>query len=337
MNSGQPVVKVPADVDLADRLAFGLTGKQLLILASAATLGYGVYRLFNLLLPVPVALAATGIVLAAGLTLALVRRDGLHGDQLALAVARHLLARKQRVLAPDGLPTPLPGSPPGTRLAPLDLPVTRILQTGLVELADETFCLLLTAQGASFQLRPPEEQTAFVAAFARFLNGLHQPVQILIRSEQISLEQHAQQIDRQSSGLEAALRTPAAEHAHFLRSLVSADGRPLRRRQIVLVLRTALREAELAEVALSRAADQAAEILAGAEVQLRTLDGEQAAALLARALDPPGPVTGSHLEGVIHATTPAAQPKTGRAGAVARRRAARPASTGAAHRPRPGR
>jgi len=326
-------VRVPADVDLEDRLAFGLTGKQLLILAAAAVCGYGAYLLLHLMLPAPVAVAATALIAAGGMTLAFVRHDGLAGDQLALAVARHLLAPKHRILAPDGLPQPLPGSPPGTRVAPLDLPVARILRSGLVELTDGTYCLLLTAQGASFALRPPGEQAAFVAAFSRFLNGLHQPVQILIRSEQITLEPHAQHLEDASNGLTGGLRSAAADHAHYLRTLASPDGRALRRRQIVLVLRTRHPEPELAEVALTRTADQAAELLAAAEVQLQPLNGEQAAALLTRALDPPGPVSGSHLEGVIHAApqpTPTQQPDH-------RRGPSRPACPRAAHRPRPGR
>ena len=337
MNSSQQpaAVKVPADVDLEDRLAFGLTGKQLLILAAAAIVGYGVYQLLNLLLPIPVALAATGIVAAVGLTLALARRDGLNGDQLALAAARHLLAPKHRLLAlaPDGLPQPLPGDARrGARVCTLgSLPVTRILRTGLVELTDGTHCRLLTAHGASFQLRPTAEQAAFVAAFARFLNGLHEPVQILIpQRTDTSLGPHADRLDDTSRLLGGGLRTAAADHARYLRGLAAPDGQPLRRRQIVLVLRTRNTQPELAEVALARVADQATEILTGAEVALRTLDGEQAAALLARALDPPGPVSGSHLEGAIHATPPrAAETKPGRRGP------ARPARARAAHRPRP--
>ncbi len=69
----------------------------------------------------------------------------------------------------------------------------------------------------------------------------------------------------------------------------------------MLVLASREREPELAQAALSRQAAEATQLLAGAHVQLRVLDGEQAAALLAVALDPPGPPAGSHLEGVIHA------------------------------------
>jgi len=42
-------------------------------------------------------------------------------------------------------------------------------------------------------------------------------------------------------------------------------------------------------------------LLRAAGVELRPLAGEQAAALLARALDPPGPPLGATLEGVVRA------------------------------------
>ena len=334
------VVRVPADVDLEDRLAFGLTGKQLMILAASAVSGYGGYMLLHLALTAQIALAAPALIAAGGLTVALVRRDGLSGDQLALAAARYLLAPKQRLLAPDGLPTPLYGSPPGARVAPLDLPITRILRSGLVELSDGSYRRLLNAQGASFQLRPAGEQAAFVTAFARLLNGLQQPIQILIRSDPASLEPYGQQLDNASSTLTGGLRAAALDHADYLRSLSGGTAGPLRRRQIVLVLRSPRGDPELAQAELSQAADHAIETLAGAQVLLHPLDGEQAAALLARALNPPGPPPGSHLEGVIHAAAQPSNPSPAATTAVRaepglRAGAARPARARAAHRPRP--
>ncbi len=292
-------VKVPADVELEDRLAFGLTGKQLLILTGAAVCAYGVDLLLAPLLPTPFALAASVLAAAGGIVLALARRDGMAGDQLAVAVARFLFAPRLRLLAPEGLPAPLPGGPPGARFAPLELPLVRILRSGLVELADGSHCRLLRAEGTSFELRAPGEQAAFVAAFARFLNGLQQPVQIVVRGEQVTLEPQAAELDRHARSLEGGLRAAASDHARFLRSL-GGGAEPLRRRQLVLVL--ASREPrELVELALARSASQAAELLAGAGIELAPLDGEQTAALLACCLDPPGPPAGSQLEGAISA------------------------------------
>ena len=231
--------------------------------------------------------------------LALLRHDGLSGDQLALALARFALTPKRQLLAPEGLPARLPGAPRQPRLAALDIPIRRVLASGLVELADGSHCRLLAAQGTSFELRSPDEQLAFVTAFARFLNALADAVQIVVRSEPASLAPHADRLARADAEQTAGLRAAALDHARFLRSL--ADTRPLRRRRILLVLRSRERRREPAEVALARLAADATELLLGAGVALHPLDGDEAAQLLAASLDPPGPLEGSQLQGEIHA------------------------------------
>lgn len=296
-------VKLPADVELADRLAFGLTGKQLAILATTAVTSYGAYLLISALLPTPLAVAALTLVAAAGALLALAHHDGLSGDQLALAITRFALTPKLQLLAPRGLPLPLPGSPHERRASPLDIPVRRVLASGLVEVADGGHRLLLTAKGTSFELRSPDEQAAFVAAFARFLNGRADPVQISVHSEPVTLAPQADRIEHAAIAAASGLRAAALDHAQFLRSL--GETRSLRRRRIVLVLCSRERDPALAEIALTRLAAEAAELLAGADIVLHPLTGLEAAALLARALDPPGPPDGSHLTGVIHATATA--------------------------------
>src|SRR5438128_10881077 len=101
-------VKVPANVELKDRLAFGLTAKQLGILAATAVSAYGSFLLLAPLLPAPVAVAAMALLAAGGVFLALVRHDGLDGDQLALALARYPRAPKRQLLPPEGVPAPPP-------------------------------------------------------------------------------------------------------------------------------------------------------------------------------------------------------------------------------------
>ena len=290
---------MPADVELEDRLAFGFTGKQLALLAATAVSAYGSFLLVARLVPTPLAAAAPLLVAVGGIFLALVRHDGLSGDQLALALARFTLTPKRQVLAPEQLPRPLPGSPRQARVAALDIPIRRVLASGLVELADGCYCRLLSARGASFELRSADEQAAFVSAFERFLNALANSIQISVLSEQTSLRPQAAQIEHATADHTHGLREAGLDHARFLRSL--GETQPLQRRQIVLVLRSRERQAELAQIALARLTTEAIELLRGADVALQPLDGEQAAALLARSLDPPGPLDGSHLTGEIHA------------------------------------
>jgi hypothetical protein len=106
-----PGVRLPANVELEDRLAFGLTGRQLAIIAAALVSAYGLESLLAALLPTPVALAAALLLGAIGIALSLARHAGLHGEQLALALTRFALTPRKLLLAPDGLPAPLPGSP----------------------------------------------------------------------------------------------------------------------------------------------------------------------------------------------------------------------------------
>ena len=292
-------MKLPADVELADRLAFGLTGKQLALLAAAAVAAYGSFLLLAAVLPTPLAAAAPLLVVVGGGVLALLRHDGLSGDQLALALARFALTPKRQLLAPEGLPARLPGAPRQPRLAPLDIPIRRVLASGLVELADGSHCRLLAARGTSFELRSPEEQ----ASLRRRLRALPE------RARRPGPDRRAQRAGKpQLAGRPArprrrrqtpGLRAAALDHGRFLRSL--AETRPLRRRRILLVLRSRERRREPAEVALARLAADASELLLGAGVALHPLDGDQAARLLAASLDPPGPLEGSQLQGEIHA------------------------------------
>ncbi|MGH2941795.1 MAG: PrgI family protein [Solirubrobacteraceae bacterium] len=286
---------LPADVELEDRLAFGLTARQLAILITTAIGAYLAFGALSSALPAPVAAALSTPLGVAGVLLALGRRDGVSADRLALLGARHLSRPRRRVLAPENLNS---GRWSRSGLAALDVPVRAVLRSGVVELAGGGFCMLLAASGTSFALRGDEEQAALVAAFGRFLNGLAEPVQIAVRGEPLDLEARASALRDAAARLpELALADAARGHARFLCEL--ADGDQLRRREILLILGAQAPDRETAIAVLHRRAEQAGVLLAGAGVALRTLDGDEAAGLLASAMDPPGPPAGSHLDGEI--------------------------------------
>jgi len=173
-----------------------------------------------------------------------------------------------------------------------------VLRSGLVELTDGGFCLLLRASSTSFALRSEEEQAALVEAFGRFLNSVADPLEVVIASEPVDLEARAEACERAALELpNAALRRAALGHARFLSQL--ASGEEVRRREILLVLAARARDRQTAQTALERRAAEAIELLRAAGVELRLLRGEEAANRLARALDPPGPPAGSQLTGVV--------------------------------------
>lgn len=292
-------IRLPADVELEDRLAFGLTARQLLILSTTAVICYGVFASVGSLLLLPVAAVLTTPLGLAGVALALGRRDGLSGDRLALAATRHVAQPRLRVAAPDGLPARLPGGPAQPAVSLLRLPVRAILTGGVVELADGSFCLLAEAAGTSWALRAGEEQQALVEAFGKWLNSLTEPAAITVRSEPVDLAAHASTIENAARELpNQALRECATTYARFLAGL-STGGEGLRRRQILLALTARTTDRETVLGVLERRASEATGLLRQAGVELTVLDGEQTAALLARALDPPGAPAGSQLTGVV--------------------------------------
>jgi hypothetical protein len=288
-------IKLPADVELEDKLAFSLTARQLLILAATAFGAYIAFDIVHSIAPTPAAAAVSAPVAIVGCLLALGRRDGVTADRLALFAFWHLLQPKRKVLAPEGIPQP---SPKG--LGILNVPVRSVLRTGLVELETGGFRMVLEASATSFALRSDQEQAAMVEAYGRFLNSLSDPVQIHVRGETVDFSPRADAIERAATTMpHPALADAARDHARFLRELGGGAG--TRRRQILLVLTTPGTDREAARAVLARKASEAQELLAAASVTLRPLDGDQTAAALARAIAAPGPPAGSHLDGTVTA------------------------------------
>jgi PrgI family protein len=291
-------VRLPADIEMEDRLAFGLTARQLVILGIAALVSYGVYAAAGSVLPLPAAAVLAAPTALAGVALALGRLAGLSGDRIALAAARHLTQSRRRV-AGERLPGRLVDAPEQPAVSLLLVPVRAVLASGVVELVDGTSALLLAAAGTNWALRSEEEQAALADAYAKWLNSLIEPTTITVRSEPVDLTGHASAIEDASRALpHPALRRCAHTYAQFLAELAS-EGDGLRRRQIVVVLSTRNRKREEAKSELERRAGETTGLLAAAGVELEALDGQRAAGLLLGALEPPGPPAGSHMDGVI--------------------------------------
>jgi hypothetical protein len=292
---------LPADIEQPDKLAFNLDVRQLTSLGATALVGYGLFSLAKHALPLPVAAALVAPLVLVGVLLAFGRRDGLGGDQLALAALRFLARPRLRLLAPDGQPAPVAGAPSLPRAGALDLPVRSVLRSGLVDLGAHGFCRLLRASASSFALRTDEEQEAMVAAFARYLNGLTQPTEIAVRSEPVNLDSWAAELrSAAASSGNPALAAAAADHAHFTAAL--GERSEVRRREILLILHGPRGERAAAQTELGRCVSETVELLRAAGVELQPLDGPATVRLLARSLDPPGPPAGSALEGTVTRT-----------------------------------
>jgi hypothetical protein len=272
---------VAADIDTPDRIAWGLSFRQLAILAVPVGSLWAVYSRYQPLLPRAVWAALAIPTLAVAVTVALGRRDGLPLD----VWIRHGLTLR-------AVPSPaVPGSPgrgrPLVRTvgkpvvpAPLRPQVTRIGPDGTLTV-DGATRLVIACGTTGLGLRTGSEQTALLAGFGRWLNALTGAAQIVACTVRHDLTPHAEAVADAAARLpHPALRAAADDHAAFLLEL-DATREPLRRQVVTVLPGHASRKATVRG-------------LTALGVTATPLDGGQLAACLAGAVDPyqppvPGP------------------------------------------------
>jgi hypothetical protein len=281
-------VRIPADVERDDRLLGNLTARQLAILAVAGVVLWVTYIATRHVVPLFVFGVFAFPFGACAALLALGRADGLSGDRLAVAAWRHLRSPRRLVPSPDGVPgiPSLIGIDAGPSPAPLRLPFAGVRADGIVDLGADGWCVLCRASSVTFSLRTSVEQEALVAGYARWLNSLTEPVELLVRAEPVDLAPMIKNLLIAAPGLpHPGLEAGAREHASFLSNLGAS--RTLLRREVLVVLRQP--SGDGATERLSRRAEEATSALAAAGVVLTVLDQEDANACLLRALDPSRP------------------------------------------------
>ncbi|MFC7279611.1 PrgI family protein [Paractinoplanes rhizophilus] len=275
-----PRTVVPANVNEPDRIAFGLTFRQLAIIGGAGLAGFGCYRTFGPILP-PAAWIAAGIVgFAVAVVVAIGRRDGLPLD----VWLKHgfALSRSPRALAPGTARASsvavVAGKP--SIPAPLRSPVTSISPAGVLT-SEGTAKVLIACGTTNIHLRTGGEQAGLLDGFGRFLNCLTGPAQLLVAAQRHDLSVYAQATADFAPRLpHPALASAADDYAGFLLDL-DAERDPLRRQV-------------LAVVTGEHAADTAVRALSGLGVEAAALDGPAVTSALASAVDPfcppaPGP------------------------------------------------
>jgi len=282
------LARIPADVERPDRIAFGLTARQLAILTLAGGAWWALAAAAARLVGWPVAAGLAAPVALAGLGLALGWRDGLPLDRLALAALAWRRSPRRLVPAPGGvarppawtghagvpLPAPLPGPPNG------------LGERGVVGLGADGAALVCQASAVNLALRTEAEQQALVAAFGRVLDALVSPMQVLVRADRVDLGQAVAALEAAAPGLpHPGLEAACREHARFLAGL--AGRREVLRRVLLVVFREPASTSDPA--VLAGRAEQAAALLAAAGVTLTVADGDQAARILAHAAAPDTP------------------------------------------------
>jgi hypothetical protein len=280
--------RMPADVDAPDKILYGLTFRQLAILAVAAVAFYAGWRTLHDLVPEQVLLGAGSILgaLAAGLVVG--RRDGLPLDRWLLHAVRHNRAPKALSTVEATTTHPDWVQAPKARVAlpaPLRLPATAIDDDGQITLSNGR-AAIVAATSVNLALRTADEQAALIDTFGRWLNSLSAPTQIVVSAQPVDLASHARALaaraDRQPH---PALADACAGHAEFLDNIARRHD-PLRR-QILVVTRTA--GAERADHTARRRADDTARALSALGVNVRALDASGVTAAIAAAADPYNP------------------------------------------------
>jgi len=275
--------RIPADVDTPDKIVYGLTARQLAILAVAGLLGYGLYRSIGPLLPPPVLVAVFIPLAGVAAVLALGRRDGLCMEAWLLSAIRHTRSPKRLVPTPAaGVPGWAPPTTHAARVPALRLPAHALTDTGVIDAGGRAVALVACTT-VNIGLRNGAEQHALIDGYGRWLNSLAGPVQIVISAQRVDLASHAQRIaDTADSLPNQALAEAAYDYAAFLDDLAARTD-PLQRTVTIAVTADGDqgRDSEVL-----RRADHAATALAALGAQTAVLDGGTAAAVLTCAVDP---------------------------------------------------
>ncbi|GIF69364.1 hypothetical protein Ais01nite_73990 [Asanoa ishikariensis] len=286
-DDASPQTRIPADVDTPDKIVYGLTARQLAILAVTGVLGYGIFRSVGGLLPQTVLIAILIPLAGAATVLALGRRDGLSMDAWLLAAVQHTRSAKRLAPAATGRPATAPAWTPSTEAPAAHVPVLRlpanaISDAGVIDAGSHAVALVASTT-VNIGLRNGDEQAALIGSYGRWLNSLSGPVQIVISAQRVDLSGHAQRIvDNAETIGNPALAGAAHDYAAFLDDLaVRRD--PLWRTVTVAV--TAAGD-KGRDTEVLRRAEHAASALSALGAQTAVLDGGRAAAVLACATDP---------------------------------------------------
>lgn len=280
--------RIPADVSKSDQVLGPLTARQTAVLAVAALVLYGGYWAMH---PFMAPLAYAALVAPVSVVVAVIavgRRDGIGMDQLLQAAIRFHRTPKRHVPAPEGV-RPLPDLVPaawrtqaGRTPAALQLPCREVTDAGVLDLAQEGRSAMAVCSTVNFHLRTGGEQQALTEAFARWLNSLTGPTQILVRAHRLAVGPLVDELTDEAPQLpHPALERAALDHAGFLDQL--AAERDLLTRQVLLVAR------EPSPSGGARAGHrltEATRALEAAEITVTALDAEATAHTLRLAADP---------------------------------------------------
>ena len=280
-------VRIPQNLSVPDKILFGATARQAIILGGAAAGLWLVWLAVQSFVPPLLFAAPAGLLLLLLGIAVTAERDGVSLDRLLAAALRQALTPRRRVMAPEGISSPPAFLNEALRrqklppVAPLDLPVQGVRDDGAVDLGADGTAVLAACSTVNFALRTPAEQDLLVGGFARWLNSLTGPVQITSRTTCADLKEQISVLHASAPALPHPLLEAAAlDHADFL-TQVNGSGTVLHRSLLITAC-----EPDPAHTprAFRRIADATA-ALSAAEIDLDPMDTHAARSVLNTALD----------------------------------------------------
>ncbi|MBS2545399.1 PrgI family protein [Catenulispora sp. NL8] len=291
---GYRTVRIPGNIEKEDQIIGSLTMRQAAVIGGTAAVLWCLWMVVRAWVPTLLFLAPAMLVLfAAGLSVS-VNRDGVSVDRLLLAGLKQAVCSRRQVLAPEGVQQPPAFITAKTRggtkpPVPMDLRVRAVTESGTIRLGPDGVSSLAEASTVNFALRTHSEQEVLIGGFARWLNTLTGPVQIVSRTTPADLGRQVELLRERAGGLPHPLLERAAlDHADFLAGL--AARRTLMDHKVLIATHELDTKAE--QRLLRRAHDTAA-VLAGCELNVTVLDPTTATDVLGAALDPDRSTTGT--------------------------------------------
>ncbi|AEJ39186.1 Type IV secretory pathway VirB4 protein [Sulfobacillus acidophilus TPY] len=110
----------------------------------------------------------------------------------------------------------------------------RAVGPGICLVGRDRFTTVLEATPINFGLRSNREQERLISGYTAFLNGLSFPVEILVRSDYLRLDEYLGELKSREEQIEAHLRPSLADYIEFLQQTVSVHHLVRRRFFIIL-------------------------------------------------------------------------------------------------------
>lgn len=110
----------------------------------------------------------------------------------------------------------------------------RAIGEGMCLIDRDRFVTVLEAWPINFGLRAPADQERLVNQYAGFLNGLEFPIQVLVRTDFLRVDDYVGELKSREEEMEPHLRPSLADYVEFVRAAVSVQH--LVRRRFYLIL-----------------------------------------------------------------------------------------------------